>query len=104
MTFRHACTLAAAAVLSCAVASAQSTQEPTPQPAGATAATQAPPQASTPSPAEPQPESVGRAGAQQVQAERTDELPRTASPLPIAGLLALFSLGGAFGIRALRRR
>jgi hypothetical protein len=69
-----------------------------------TAATQAPSQASTPPPAEPRPEPVGTPRAQQAQAERTDELPRTASPLPIAGLLALFSLGGAFGIRALRRR
>jgi hypothetical protein len=51
-------------------------------------------------PAEPQAEPVGTAGAQ----ARADQLPRTASPLPIAGLLALFSLGGAFGIRALRRR
>jgi hypothetical protein len=32
------------------------------------------------------------------------ELPRTASPFPAAGLLGLISLGAAAGIRALRRR
>jgi MYXO-CTERM domain-containing protein len=32
------------------------------------------------------------------------ELPRTASPMPMAGLLGLLSLGAAAGIRAFRRR
>jgi len=32
-----------------------------------------------------------------------NELPRTASPLPIAGLLGLLSLGGGLGLRAFRR-
>jgi hypothetical protein len=31
-----------------------------------------------------------------------NELPRTASPLPLSGLIALFSLAGAAGIRAFR--
>lgn len=46
--------------------------------------------------AEPQP--VGTMARQQ------QELPRTASPLPLAGLISLLSLAGAAGIRALRRR
>jgi hypothetical protein len=34
----------------------------------------------------------------------SENLPRTASPLPIAGLLGLLSLGGALALRAQRRR
>jgi hypothetical protein len=33
-----------------------------------------------------------------------EQLPRTASPLPITGLLGLLSFGGALGLRAFRRR
>jgi hypothetical protein len=33
-----------------------------------------------------------------------EELPATASPLPLAGLVGLLSLGGATALRALRRR
>lgn len=44
---------------------------------------------------EPQP--LGTAGAQEA-------LPRTASPLPIAGLIGLLSFAGALGLRSLRRR
>jgi hypothetical protein len=60
---------------------------------------------SSPAPAAPaaadtQPIGTTDAEARVAQAE----LPRTASPLPVAGLLALLSFGGAFGIRALRRR
>jgi hypothetical protein len=47
--------------------------------------------------AEPQP--TGTTGAEQ----QRDELPRTASPLPIAGLLGLLSLGGAVALRMTRR-
>jgi hypothetical protein len=53
--------------------------------------------AQAPSPAAPDAQSIGTAGTE-------DQLPRTASPLPIAGILGLLSLGGAFGLRALRRR
>jgi hypothetical protein len=60
--------------------------------------------AASPAPAAPaaadrQP--IGTTGAEGQVAQA--ELPRTASPLPVAGLLALLSFGGAFGIRALRR-
>ncbi|MBI4485858.1 MAG: hypothetical protein HY655_07595 [Acidobacteria bacterium] len=59
----------------------------------ATAAQAAPAQ---PAPtAEPQP--TATTGAEEA-------LPRTASPLPVAGLLGLLSLGGALGVRMLRRR
>jgi hypothetical protein len=46
---------------------------------------------------------VGTAG-QAAPAEPDDELPRTASPIPLAGILGLLSLAGAGGIHALRRR
>lgn len=61
-----------------------------------TAAAQAPSPAA-PAPAAPDAQPIGTAGTD-------DQLPRTASPLPIAGILGLLSLGGAFGLRALRRR
>jgi hypothetical protein len=32
-----------------------------------------------------------------------EELPSTASPLTLTGLIGLLSLGGAFGLRRLRR-
>jgi hypothetical protein len=35
-------------------------------------------------------------------AEVREELPKTASPLALLGLLCLLSLGGALGLRALR--
>jgi hypothetical protein len=60
----------------------------------------APSQTAAPAPVT---EPIGTARAQ-ARVEQVDELPRTAGPLPIAGLLALLSLGGAFGIRAMRRR
>lgn len=56
---------------------------------------QASPQSRQPVGADPEP--VGTAGAQ-------DALPRTASPLPVAGLIGLLSLASAFGLRSLRRR
>ena len=64
------------------------------------AAVQAPASPAPPAAADTQPIGTTGAEAQVAQAE----LPRTASPLPVAGLLALLSFGGAFGIRALRRR
>jgi hypothetical protein len=50
-----------------------------------------------PTPA-PEPQAVGTSGA------RDEELPRTASPLPLSALIGLFSLGGALTVRSLRRR
>jgi hypothetical protein len=37
-------------------------------------------------------------------ASTAEQLPRTAGPLPLAGLLGLMSLGGALSVRALRRK
>ncbi len=52
---------------------------------------------------EPQP--VGTSGVQDAQPESVDaraELPRTASPLALSGLIGLLSLAGAIGIRSFR--
>jgi hypothetical protein len=58
-----------------------------------------------PLPLEPRPVgTAGRAADEQQPAATGDELPRTASPLPIAGLLGLLAFGGALGLRATRRR
>lgn len=47
---------------------------------------------------------VGTSGRQaEGQFARADELPRTASPLALSGLLGLLSLAGAAGIRAIRK-
>ena len=49
---------------------------------------------------------VGTSGVQDAQPESTEarnELPRTASPLALSGLLGLLSLAGAFGLRSFRR-
>ena len=43
----------------------------------------------------PEPRALGTSG-------QADELPRTASPLALTGLLGLLSLAGAAGIRAFR--
>jgi hypothetical protein len=62
----------------------------------APSAAQPAPPAARPAPAE-QPRPTGTAGAE-------EQLPRTASPLPVAGIIGLLSLGGAIGLRTLRRR
>jgi len=46
---------------------------------------------------EPAPRQTGTAGARQ-------ELPRTAGPLPLTGLIGLLSFAGGLGLRSLRRR
>lgn len=46
---------------------------------------------------------VGTSGQAESQVARADELPRTASPLALTGLLGLLSLFGAAGIRAIRQ-
>jgi hypothetical protein len=47
---------------------------------------------------------VGTSGAQaESQVARADELPRTASPLALTGLMGLLSLAGAMGLRAYRQ-
>jgi hypothetical protein len=56
---------------------------------------------------QPQPmmpsEAVGTTGQVPAPVAEVRELPRTASPLPFAGLAALMLLGGAWGVHALRR-
>ncbi len=46
---------------------------------------------------------VGTSGQAESQIARADELPRTASPLALAGLLGLLSLAGAAGLRTIRQ-
>jgi hypothetical protein len=72
-----------------------------PAPSTQPSSTAAAPEATTPatsdrtrSTAQPQPQPTGTSG----------ELPRTASELPLVGLVAFLALGGAFAARALRRR
>lgn len=70
------------------------------RPLGASRATEpeAEPAPQPVTPAEPETQQpIGTAGSQEA-------LPRTASPLPLTGLLGLLSLGGALGVRSLRRR
>jgi hypothetical protein len=73
-----------------------------PEPAPAPEPSAAPEPAAAPKPA---PVAVqAEARTQEPQAVGTSgELPRTASPLPLSGLLGLFSLAGAAGIRKFRR-
>lgn len=66
---------------------------PTPEPA---------PTASAQVTREPEPQPVATSGQQESTVARS-ELPRTASPLPLSGLLGLLSLMGAAGIRAFRQ-
>jgi hypothetical protein len=46
---------------------------------------------------------VGTAGQETGAAQQPSELPRTASPLPLSGLIGLFSLGGALALRRMRK-
>ena len=60
--------------------------------------------APTPAPA-PEPQPVGTSGVQDAQPESVDaraELPQTASPLVLSGLIGLLSLAGAIGLRSFR--
>lgn len=90
-----------ASVREAAVAMAQT--ETTPAPA---------PEAPAPAPAvtAPAPEPAPTATAGQAQTEQprqpapASELPRTASPLPLYGLLSLLCFGGAYGVRRLRTK
>jgi hypothetical protein len=83
--------------------------EPAPAPAEAVAPAPEPaPQvaAAEPAPAPApvaEPRSVGTSGQAEGQIARADELPQTASPLLLSGLLGLLSLAGAAGLRAARK-
>jgi hypothetical protein len=81
--------------------------EPAPAPAAAPAPEPAPQVAvAEPAPAPApvaEPRSVGTSGQAEGQIARADELPQTASPLMLSGLLGLLSLAGAAGLRAARK-
>lgn len=81
--------------------------EPAPAPAEAIAPAPEPaPQvaAAEPAPAPvAEPRSVGTSGQAEGQIARADQLPQTASPLMLSGLLGLLSLAGAAGLRAARK-
>jgi hypothetical protein len=95
-----------------AEAAAQPAPEPSPSPEPAAAAE--PPAQAAAEPVSPEPapvaqaeveapRAVGTSGQAESQIARADELPRTASPLALSGLLGLLSLAGAAGIRAFRK-
>jgi hypothetical protein len=95
-----------------AEAAAQPAPEPAPSPEPAAAAE--PPAQAAAEPVSPEPapvaqaeveapRAVGTSGQAESQIARADELPRTASPLALSGLLGLLSLAGAAGIRAFRK-
>lgn len=54
--------------------------------------------------ADTEPQPVGTSGFRDDAAADEEPLPRTASPLAIAGLIGLLSAGGGIGVRAVRRR
>jgi hypothetical protein len=51
---------------------------------------------------QPRQSAVGTSGSAEGQVARADELPQTASPLALSGLLGLLSLAGAFALRTIR--
>jgi len=76
------------------------------QPAGAAASASNAPVASAERPVQPPPAVVRPSESNEPprQIARADtELPRTASPIPLAGLAGLISLAGAIGVRFIRR-
>jgi hypothetical protein len=93
-----------------AVEPAQQAAAPAPAPAPErTVAQAAPAPQPTPAPAretEPAPSAVGTSGIQdappQAAGNAPAELPRTASPLALSGLIGLLSLAGATGLRIFR--
>jgi hypothetical protein len=85
------------------VAAAEPEPTPAPEPAPATVAAAEPEPAPASDRAADQP--VGTSGIQDSQRESVDaraELPRTASPLALSGLIGLLSLAGALGLRSFR--
>jgi hypothetical protein len=92
------------AALAAAPAPVAPAPEPAPEPA---VVAEAPAPAPEPEPAPaivaeaPAPEPAPQAP---VEEARVAELPRSASPLPLAGLMGLLSLAAASGVRRLRRR
>jgi hypothetical protein len=96
-----------------AEAAAQPAPEPAPSPEPAAVAPEPAAQAAA-EPVSPEPApvaqadvdasrgAVGTSGQAEGQIARAEELPRTASPLALTGLLGLLSLAGAAGLRAFR--
>ena len=82
--------------------------QPAPEPIAEPAPVQEPATvaAAEPRPApDDSPRPVGTSGVQDARPESVDaraELPRTASPLALSGLLGLLSLAGAIGLRSFR--
>jgi hypothetical protein len=82
--------------------------EPAPEPIAEPAPAQEPATVAAAEPAprpDDSPEPVGTSGVQDARPESVDaraELPRTASPLVLSGLLGLLSLAGAIGLRSFR--
>jgi hypothetical protein len=82
--------------------------EPTPQPIAEPSPAQEPATVAAAQPAprpDDSPEPVGTSGVQDARPQSVDaraELPRTASPLALSGLLGLLSLAGAIGVRSFR--
>jgi hypothetical protein len=82
------------------VAAAEPIAEPAPEPSAVAAAEPAREPAT-----DVAPEPVGTSGVQDARRESVDaraELPRTASPLALSGLMGLLSLAGALGLRSFR--
>ena len=75
--------------------------EPAPRPVGTSGSNPAPP--GPPDAGAPSAQTPPSANDQPQQVARGNELPKTASPLPLSGLIGLLSLAGAAGMRALRR-
>ena len=82
-------------------------QQPQPRASAPAPATQPETQIAARQPSADEPRPVGTSGAAQQPREAdvraAGELPRTASPLALAGLMGLLSLAGAFGVRRFYR-
>lgn len=82
------------------------TAQPAPAAPAPAAPAEEPAAAPAPAPvADPETQAVGTSGRREApasQARAADELPRTASPLPLSGLIGLLSLGGALVLRRYR--
>ena len=83
-----------AAVATAQVERAETTTAPAPAPAPVVTAPAPAPAPAVTAPA-PEPAPAATSG--------TSDLPRTASPLPLYGLISLLCFGGAFGVRRLRK-